>query len=225
MKSLTAFPLLLAGTMLLGDAARADDTITYNYAELSYVRGEADFGETLGDAAGNGGRFEFSFEPINRFYVVGNYERVDLGDITVLDPVSLQPVTFGPFELDEYGAGLGWHTKTPSRTQDFGTYTRDRWSFFVDARYLSFDTGFGTDSRSDGYRARLGARGVNATKWEFMGAVGYRDLESADGEVTVEARLLYEIISNLDFQFGVDWFQDYTRGFLGFRYNFRARGD
>jgi len=221
MKSLMALPLLCVGSLLLGTSAQADEYVSYSYADLSYVRSSADLGPFFGDADGDGGRFDFSLEIANNFYVAGGYEIIDLEDISFTNPIT-SAVTTVSLDVDRWSAGVGWHSGLSSQQRSAVGTARDRWGYFAEARYISFDAD--TGSTIDGYAAKIGARGVNSTNFEFTAAVGYEELEDADGELTVEARILYSITENFDVQLGVDWIEDFTRGFVGVRYNFSGFG-
>lgn len=204
MKSVPVLPLLCVGGLLLAGTAQADQSVSYDYVELSYVRSNVDLGP-LGDIDGNGGRFAFSAEFIENFYVVGSYEMSELDDLPVPDP-----------DVDAWNIGFGWHSDLTRGNQNTFESARDRWSIFAQAAYESFEV---SGSSIDGYSAEVGVRGVNHTNFEFIGALGYQEMEDADGEFIAEARLAYNITDDIQAHIGFDYVEDYVRGLIGVRYN------
>lgn len=208
MKS-TLYPLLLCtGGLLIGASAAAADKVSYSFAEVSYVYSQADLGPVFGTIDGDGGRIEFSAEVVDNFYLLGGFETLELDSSLI-----------APLDVETWSAGAGWHTDLGSGTTTRGGYRRDRWSFFAEAQYQSLDV-TGASGNTDGFSVDLGFRGVNHTNFEFIGSVGYLEYEDADGDVTVEGRLLYKFSDNFGVTFGASWLEDFARGFIGVRYNF-----
>ena len=127
------------------------------------------------------------------------------------------PPTMTPLEdIDTLGAGIGINTALSSGRvdRDYRSFS-DRFSVFLDAQYLKIDSP-GLDS--NGYALDLGFRAINYTRLEFIGSLGFEKFENLDGEFTVEGRLLYRLVGNLQIQGGVDWSDLTTKYFLGLRW-------
>ncbi len=197
----TSLALVIA---VAGLPAHANDEVSYTYAEASYVRSSVDVGSTSID--GDGGRGELSIEFPGNIYAIGSFELNDLDVLPGLPTVDLDILT----------AGVGWHTHLSGEGDGVMGFKQDRWSLFAEARFIQYDTGVTTD----GYKARVGTRVVNHTNFEFLGAIGYEDIEDSNGDLTLEARLLYSVTNSVQIQVGVDWFEDFTRGFAGVRFDF-----
>ena len=225
MRCLPALTLVCASSLLLSNPAQAqaDDSVSYNYAELSYVRSNVEIGGPIGDVDGNGGRFAFSAEFLESFYAVGAYETIDLDDIVITNPVGGGSVTSATLDVDTWRVGVGWHSRLSNSSAGAFKSARDRWSMFAQAEYVSFDSG--GSSTLDGYSVKVGARGINHTNFEFIGAIGYEELDNSDGEFVFEGRLTYDITNNFEAQFGVDYVEDFVRGFVGVRYHFSGLVD
>lgn len=215
MRSVPFLPLICASGLLFTGVAQADQTVSYNYAELSYVRSNVEVGGGLGDIDGDGGRFGISFELSDSLYLVGNYEVIDLDDVSITLPGGAASVSL---DVDTWSAGVGWHSGVSSNSSGGFNSAKDRWSLFAQAEYVSFDVDGA--STVDGFEAKVGARGINHTNFEFIGAIGYQELENADGELVVEGRLTYDITDDFEAQLGVDYVEDFIRGFVGVRFNF-----
>jgi len=216
MRSVPTLSLICASGLLFASVVQADQTVSYNYAELSYVRSNVEVGGGFGDIDGDGGRLGFSFEFSDSFYAVGNYEIIDLDDISITIPGG--GATSASLDVDTWSAGVGWHSRLSDASSGAFNSAKDRWSFFAQAEYVSFEVDGA--SAVDGYEAMVGARSVNHTNFEFIAAVGYQELENSDGELVFEGRLMYDITDDFKAQLGVDYVEDFIRGFIGVRYTF-----
>lgn len=210
---LGAFATLLG----IGSAAHAQSNeISYSYVEAAYqfVEGSTS-GLPISDLEGDGPVLAASLKLGNHFHIFGDYEKIQLDDATIDDGSGNQvPVSFS--DLDTWGVGAGFHTSVFGGRSD-GQYrnTQDRYSIFAEAEYISADPG-----STDGWAAQAGFRAVNFTSWEFLAAAGIENLSGIDSEFTLEGRLLYRIVGDLQIEGGIDWNDNVTKYFLGLRYNF-----
>ena len=199
----------------IGGAAHAQSNeISYSYVEAAYQFAEAST-SSFGDVDGDGPAVAASLKLGNHFHVIGDYEKIKLDNVTV-DDGSGTPVTISFSDVDTWSVGAGFHTSVFGGRSD-GQYrnTQDRYSIFVEGEYVSADPG-----STDGWAAQAGFRAVNFTRWEFLGAAGIEKLSGIDSEFTLEGRLLYRIVGDLQVEGGIDWNDNVTRYFIGLRYNF-----
>ncbi len=163
----------LLGTALLVFAfpAFAGD-LSYNYIQLGYQK--YDFDEDLvpgssidGDGFGIGGSFEIG----ESWFVGVSYSKVDF-DFDI--------------ELDQVGAGVGWHTAMSNNTD-----------FYATLQYVRAEAsvpGFSVDE--DGFGATIGVRGMVSDKVELGGSIGYVDLGDAGDGTSFSANVLYNFTDN-----------------------------
>ncbi|MDH3512499.1 MAG: hypothetical protein OER85_16755 [Gammaproteobacteria bacterium] len=199
----------------LGVTAHAQSQeISYSFIEAVYQAAEAS-ASGLGDLDADGPRFAASLSLADHFHVFGNYEKLKLDDV-IIDDGSGTPVNISFSDIDTWGVGVGLHTSVfGGRSDGQIRNPADRYSVFLDAQYLSADPG-----DSDGFAVDAGFRAINFTSWEFIAAAGYENLSGIDGEFTLEGRLLYRLVNDLQIQAGIDWNDNVTRYFIGLRYNF-----
>ena len=207
---------LAAFASLLGFSASAlaqSGSTSYTYVEGSYEGSTFNTDQALGDDAdGNGGRFEASLALHKNMYVFGTYQISSLDDITNPAPVVLDDATLGTI-------GFGFNTGLSSGriARDYRGLL-DRYSLFLNGQWKHLDIDNVGDA--DGFEFEVGLRSINFTPFEFIASVGYEEFDSAGGNLTLEGRLLYEVLTNLQLQFGVDWNDDRSSLFFGVRYNF-----
>ena len=204
----------LTGFLFLTAAAQAQLASTpYTYFEGSF-QGSTFSSQGNPDVDGNGPRFEVSVAMHENLYVFGTYEHTNLDDL--IDNTFAPPQVTPLEDIDTLGAGIGINTALSSGRvdRDYRSFS-DRFSVFLDAQYLKIDSP-GLDS--NGYALDLGFRAINYTRLEFIGSLGFEKFENLDGEFTVEGRLLYRLVGNLQIQGGVDWSDLTTKYFLGLRW-------
>lgn len=206
-----------ATSLGIGGAAYAQSNeLSYSFVEVAYQVAEGSTSGTgISDLDGDGPALAASLKLGNHFHIFGNYETIQLDDATIDDGSGNQvPVSFS--DVDTWGVGAGFHTSVFGGRSD-GQYrnTQDRYSIFVEGEYISADPG-----STDGWAAQAGFRAVNFTRWEFLAAAGIEDLSGIDSEFTLEGRLLYQIVGDLQVEGGIDWNDNVTRYFIGLRYNF-----
>lgn len=206
---------VLATFLGLGVAAHAQSSeISYSFVEAVYQGASVSTG-TFGDVDGDGPRLAASLALGNHMHVFGNYEKIKLDDVTS-DSGLGTPVTVSFSDVDIWGVGLGFHTSVfGGRADGQIRNPQDRYSVFFDGQYISADPG-----DSDGFALDAGFRAVNFTSWEFIAAAGVEKLSGIDSEFTLEGRLLYRLVSDLQVEAGIDWNDNLTRYFIGLRYNF-----
>ena len=207
----------LATFLGIGAAAHAQSNeISYSYVEATYqfVDGSTS-GSTISDLEGDGPALAASLKLGNHFHIFGDYEKIKLDNATI-DDGSGTPVTVSFSDLDTWSVGAGVHTSVFGGRSD-GQYrnAQDRYSIFAEAEYISADPG-----STDGWGAQAGFRAVNFTNWEMLAAAGIENLSGIDSEFTLEGRLLYRIVGDLQVEGGIDWNDNLTRYFIGLRYNF-----
>ena len=204
----------LTGFLFLTAAAQAQLASTpYTYFEGSF-QGSTFSSQGFPDVDGNGPRFEVSVAMAENVYVFGTFEHTNLDDLVdnTFTPPQVTPLE----DIDTLGAGIGINTALSSGRldRDYRSFS-DRFSVFLDAQYLKIDSP-GLDS--NGYALDLGFRAINYTRLEFIGSLGFEKFENLDSEFTVEGRLLYRLVGNLQIQGGVDWSDLTTKYFLGLRW-------
>jgi hypothetical protein len=204
----------LTGFLFLTAAAQAQLASTpYTYFEGSF-QGSKFSSQGNPDVDGNGPRLEVSVAMHENVYVFGTFEHTNLDDLVdnTFTPPQVRPLE----DIDTLGAGIGINTALSSGRidRDYRSFS-DRFSVFLDAQYLKIDSP-GLDS--NGYALDLGFRAINYTRLEFIGSVGFEKFENLDSEFTVEGRLLYRLVGNLQIQGGVDWSDLTTKYFLGLRW-------
>jgi hypothetical protein len=205
---LGAFASLLA----LSISAQAQSSgVSYTFVDVSYQN-------LSGDLDGDGVRAEGSLGISNYFHAFSNFESSSLDD-TVTDDGMGTITTTENGDWSTLGIGFGVHSPLTSGVSRGYTSVTDRFSFFLDGQFLisETDTPLGD---INGWALDTGFRAVNSSRLEFIGKIGYENFEKIDGELTLEGRLLFHIIDNLQLQGGVDWNDRETRWFLGGRYNF-----
>jgi hypothetical protein len=204
----------LTGFLFVTAAAQAQLASTpYTYFEGSFQGSTFDT-QTGQKVDGNGPRFEVSVALHENLYVFGTYEHTGLEDL--VDASFTPPMVTSLDDIDTLGAGIGINTALSSGRvdRDYRSFS-DRFSVFLDAQYLKVDSP-GLDS--NGYALDLGFRAINYTRLEFIGSVGFEKFEDIDSEFTLEGRLLYRLVGNLQIQGGVDWSDLTTKYFLGLRW-------
>lgn len=204
-------------SLSMGGAAHAQSNeISYSYVEANYqfVDGSTS-GLAISDLEGDGPALAASLKLGSNFHIFGDYEKIKLDNATI-DDGSGTPVTVSFSDLDTWGVGAGFHTSVFGGRSD-GQYRnpQDRYSIFVQGQYISADPG-----STDGWAADAGFRAVNFTRWEFLAAVGIEKFSGIDSELTLEGRLLYQVVGDLQLEGGIDWNDNITRYFVGLRYNF-----
>ena len=206
--------LLFSG---FGAHAQSDPPgVSWTYLHASYQWGEFDQSDPIGDVDGDGPRIEASVQAHPWVHLLASYETFDLDSVTI--PIdTTTSITVDPGDVDIWSVGIGLHTPVVGRAnRDWGR-PRDRYSFYLDARYLNADTDAGD---SNGYSVDLGLRSINFTTLEIIGAVGVEDFEGSSGNFTLEGRVLWNVWRDLQLEGGADWNEDLTRFFVGVRYNF-----
>ena len=204
----------LTGFLFVTAAAQAQLASTpYTYFEGSFQGSK--FSQTgQPDVDGNGARFEVSVAMHENIYVFGTFDHTSLDDQV---NNSVTPPVVTPLEdIDTLGAGIGINTALSAGRvdRDYRSFS-DRFSVFLDGQYLKIDSP-GLDS--NGYALDLGFRAINHTRFEFIGSAGFEKFENLDGELTIEGRLLYRLVGNLQIQGGVDWTDLTTKYFIGLRW-------
>lgn len=198
----------------IGVAAHAQSNeISYSFVEARYQL--ADVSSSFGDIDADGPGVAASLKLGSHFHIFGDYDKLKLDNVT-FDDGSGTPVAVSFSDVDTWGVGAGFHTSVfGGRTDGQYRNTHDRYSIFVQGKYISADPG-----DRDGWSADVGFRAVNFTRWEFLAAAGIEKLDTVDSEFTLEGRLLYQIVGDLQIEGGIDWNDNLTRYFLGLRYNF-----
>lgn len=204
-----------ATSLGLSVPAHAQSTeISYSFVEAAYQWTEVST-SSFGKVDGDGPALAASLTLGNHMHVFGNYAKISLDDVTS-DPGTGTPVTVSFSDVDTWGVGLGFHTSIFGGQAD-GQYrnTQDKYSLFFEGQYISADPG-----DTDGFALDVGFRAVNFTSWEFLASAGVEKLSGIDSEFTLEGRLLYRIVSDLQVEGGIDWNDNVTQYFIGLRYNF-----
>jgi hypothetical protein len=198
-----------------GVAAHAQSNeISYSFIEAVYQGADVSTG-AFGHVDGDGPRVAASLTLGNHMHLFGNYEKLKLDDATVESGTGT-PVTVTFSDLDRWGVGFGFHTGVfGGRAAGEYRNPTDRYSVFFDGQYISADP-----NDSDGWAVDAGFRAVNFTSWEFIAAAGVEKLSGLDSEFTLEGRLMYNLVSDLQVEAGIDWNDNVTRYFFGLRYNF-----
>jgi len=206
---------VFATSLGIGAAAHAQSNpISYSYVDAVYQFAEIDTG-SFGKVDGDGPRVAGSLALGNFMHVFGNYEKLKLDDTTI-DSGTGTPTTVSFSDLDRWGVGFGFHTSIyGGRADGQIRNTHDRFSVFFDGQYISADP-----NDSDGWAVDAGFRAINFTRWEFIGSAGFEKLSGIDSEFTLEGRLLFNLVRNLQVEGGIDWNDNVTRYFVGLRYNF-----
>ena len=199
----------------IGSVAHAQSNeIAYSFVEALYQGADVSTG-TFGSVDGDGPRIAGSLALGNHMHVFGNYEKLKLDD-AIVDPGTGTPVTVSFSDLDRWGVGFGFHTSVFGGRADGQIRNPvDRYSVFFDGQYISADPG-----DSDGWAVDAGFRAINFTSFEFMASAGMEKISGFDSEFTLEGRLLYNLVSDLQIEGGIDWNDNITRYFIGLRYNF-----
>jgi hypothetical protein len=209
----------LTGLIGLGVAQAQSNTTPYTYFEGSFQGSTFNANSAMGavvpteDVDGNGPRFELSVALHENVYVFGNAERVALDDFNAL--LGVTPVTVTGQDIDTWGAGIGINTAlTGGRVDRNYRAFSDRFTVFLDGQYLN-----GGASDDNGFAFDLGFRAINSTRLEFIASAGIEKFEGLSSALTLEGRLLYRLVGNLQIQGGVDWkSEEYTKLFLGLRW-------
>ena len=197
--------LTLSAFLAVSGLAQAQSTgISWTYVEAAYQTTEFDLG--VADLDGDGPLFAGSLALGDYMHAFASFQNSALDNLFGVDPG----------DLGQYEFGIGFHTPVTNPRND--RLYSDRLSAFFNAQYLGLDPDTGSDA--DGWGLDVGVRMINFTAWEFIGSAGYEKFESADGELTLKARLLFQIIRNLQIQGGVNWNDNRTQWILGLRYNF-----
>lgn len=206
---------VFATSLSMGGVAHAQSAeISYSFVDAVYQGADVDTG-AFGKVDGDGPRLAASLALGNHMHVFGNYEKLKLDD-AVVDLGTGTPVTVSFSDLDKWGVGLGFHTSLyGGRADGQIRNTLDRFSFFFDGQYISSDP-----NDSDGWALDAGFRAINFTRWEFIGSAGVEKLSGLESELTLEGRLLFKLVRNLQVEGGIDWNDNVTRYFVGLRYNF-----
>jgi hypothetical protein len=207
----------IACLLSFGNAAQAQATVSYTNIDLEFVHADIDFGSGFEDFDGDGVNLAGSLNLHKYIHVLGSYERLGLDD--TIDNSTAPPTVTTREDLDSYSIGFGFHTPSMGRGErEYRSGLIDRYSLFVQGEYLGTET---TDSDTfNGYSFDAGFRSVNHTRMESLLAFGYEKFEKVDGEFTVEGRLFFRIIKDLQLQGGIDWNDNITRWSIGLRYNF-----
>jgi hypothetical protein len=206
--------VMLAG-LLLGSITQAQ-TSKVSYTTIDVVYQGAEFDTPLGDVDGDGFRAAGSLALHKHWHVFGGYESNGLDDLVV--DVNGTPTTVSFGDLDVMNVGIGINTAPRGGGSNVRTRnTLDRYSLFLNGQFLRADS---SGSDRNGWAAETGFRSINFTNFEFIGAVGIEKFERADSELTLEGRLLYQIVKNTQLQVGAKWNDNAARYFIGARYNF-----
>jgi hypothetical protein len=196
--------------LALSFAAQAQSKVSYTFVDLGYQNLNA-------DVDGDGFRTEGSLGINDYFHTFANFESTSLDDGTIDDGMG-GTITVANGDLNIWGVGAGIHSPVTSGISRGYQGLTDRFSFFLNGQYLSADLDNGPDP--NGWAFDTGFRSVNSSRVEFIGKVGYQKFENIDGEFTVDGRLLFRVIGNVQIQTGINWNDNATRWFLGARYDF-----
>jgi hypothetical protein len=205
----------LTGFLFVTAAAQAQLASTpYTYFDGSFQGSKFDTSSIVGaDIEGNGPLFEVSVAMQEHVYLFGTYEKISLDDL--VDNSSGTPVAISLSDIDTWSVGAGINTALSAGRvdRDYRSFS-DRFSVFLDAQYI-VDGGV---AENDGYAFNLGFRAINHTRLEGIGAIGFEKLDNVDGEFTLEGRILYRLVGNLQIQGGIDWNDQATKYFIGLRW-------
>jgi hypothetical protein len=212
MKHLVICLVALTGVLFLAAAAQAQSAATpYTYFEGAFQGSTWDTG-TGEDADGHGPRFAVSVAMHENVYLFGGYENNNLDDF--VDTTFSPPTTVSFADIDTWSVGGGINTALTSGNIDrnYRGFS-DRFSVFLDAQYLN-----GGPTDDNGYALNLGFRAINSTRLEFIASAGLEKFSGISNEFTLEGRLLYRLVGNLQVQGGIDWSDPVTKYFIGLRW-------
>ena len=171
--------------------AAADDGLSYNYVEASYVDSEIDDLDIDGDGLALAGSVAIG----DTMFLHAGYGTLDFDR---------------GIDLDQKTIGLGAHTSISNNVDLIGTIG------YVDAE---LDTPFGS-ADDDGYSVGVGLRGKIAEAFELEGGISYVDLDDSGDDTTFNLGGRYYFTESFALGAGIGIGDDVTTWNLGVRLEF-----